>query len=127
MVSQDPPRAEVSGALQECAAAGIRVMVITGDNKNTAEAVCREIGLFSANEDLSEKSFVGRQFFDLADEKMHQILKARRVGYVLECSWPSLSPHLLLCRPRNFIPCAADHAFGHASCGAFRACLSPSL
>ena len=46
-------------------------MVITGDNKSTAEAICREIGVFEADEDISTRSLTGKEFMDVKDQKNH--------------------------------------------------------
>lgn len=76
---QDPPRAEVHKAIEDCGAAGIRVMVITGDNKETAEAICREIGVFRPHENITLKSFTGKEFMALPDKK----LRLRQTGGLL--------------------------------------------
>lgn len=62
----DPPREEVPAAIRHCKEAGIRVIVITGDNRNTAESICRQIGVFGPHENLAGKSFTGREFDNLA-------------------------------------------------------------
>ena len=43
----DPPRQEVKKAIQKCKNAGIRVKMITGDHKLTAQAIGSEIGLLT--------------------------------------------------------------------------------
>ncbi|MCB9593466.1 MAG: calcium-translocating P-type ATPase, SERCA-type [Sandaracinaceae bacterium] len=43
----DPPRPEVKTAIAECAQAGIRVVMITGDHALTATAIAKELGLWT--------------------------------------------------------------------------------
>ena len=51
--------------------------MITGDNKLTAEAVCRSIGVFSKTEDVSKKSITGMEFKRLPAAEQREMLMVR--------------------------------------------------
>lgn len=61
----DPPRDEVRNAMLSCMTAGIRVIVVTGDNKSTAESLCRKIGAFDHLTDFAEHSYTASEFEEL--------------------------------------------------------------
>jgi Ca2+-transporting ATPase len=61
----DPVRESVPGAIAECRAAGIRVLMITGDHPETARAIGRAVGL-----DLANGVVTGREIAALDDEAL---------------------------------------------------------
>jgi len=85
---KDPARPEVGPAIAACATAGIRVVMITGDTKPTAEAIAREIGIFGKGESLDGRSFTGAEFFALPDAKKHEYLTSHRASMVFSRTEP---------------------------------------
>jgi len=61
----DPPRDEVKKALADCASAGIRTVMVTGDHKNTAVAIAGELGLFRPG----DIAVSGEEFDKLSEEE----------------------------------------------------------
>ncbi|XP_030623513.1 sarcoplasmic/endoplasmic reticulum calcium ATPase 2 [Chanos chanos] len=74
----DPPRTEVAASIKLCRQAGIRVIMITGDNKGTAVAICRRIGIFSEDDDVHRMAFTGREFDDLSPQAQRDAVTAAR-------------------------------------------------
>eukprot|EP00960_Hanusia_phi_P049601 759656-Hanusia_phi.AAC.1 len=75
----DPPREEVKGAIQACKRAGIRVMVITGDNPKTAETICRMIGVLEEGEEAEGKSFTGKQWSAMTLEQRRKAIRTAKL------------------------------------------------
>lgn len=65
---EDPPREEISEALLDCQTAGIRVIMITGDNKETAVSVSRQIGLVG-------NILEGTELDNLSDNELVRVIK----------------------------------------------------
>uniref|UniRef100_A0A669BZ15 Calcium-transporting ATPase n=1 Tax=Oreochromis niloticus TaxID=8128 RepID=A0A669BZ15_ORENI len=74
----DPPRQEVAASITLCRQAGIRVIMITGDNKGTAVAICRRIGILTEEDDTEHMAFTGREFDELTlDAQREAVTRAR--------------------------------------------------
>lgn len=67
----DPPRAESEEAVRRCERAGIRAIMITGDNEHTASAIAHKIGL------VKEKpvSLTGEALDRLSDKELAKAVK----------------------------------------------------
>ncbi|RKP19870.1 calcium-transporting ATPase [Rozella allomycis CSF55] len=73
----DPPRPEVKESIKKCYSAGIRVIVITGDNKNTAESICKQIGIIKEREE--NVCYTGKEFDLMSLEEQEEIMKTAKL------------------------------------------------
>jgi P-type Ca2+ transporter type 2C len=66
----DPPAAGVSGALEALSSAGIRTVMITGDQTETARAIARELGMLTDEEADGGAVIDGRELRALDDHAL---------------------------------------------------------
>ncbi|MEM3593134.1 MAG: calcium-transporting P-type ATPase, PMR1-type [Candidatus Jordarchaeaceae archaeon] len=66
----DPPREEAVEAVQKCKKAGIKVVMITGDNEFTANAIANELGLLEEG----GKTLTGAELDDMSDVELNKIV-----------------------------------------------------
>ena len=64
----DPIRPEVTPAIEECKAAGIRTVMITGDHKDTAVAIAKQLGIIKD----SSEALTGAELNELSDEQLNE-------------------------------------------------------
>ncbi len=66
----DPVREEVKPAIEECRRAGIRPVMITGDHKDTAVAIAKQLGIVT---DASQ-AITGAELDQLSDEELDKCI-----------------------------------------------------
>ncbi|NMA04348.1 MAG: cation-translocating P-type ATPase, partial [Clostridiales bacterium] len=71
----DPPREEVREAVQKCNGAGIRTIMITGDHKDTAFAIAKEVGISQDTDQVME----GQTLSTMAQEELNGVIDNYRV------------------------------------------------
>ena len=71
----DPPRPEVKAAIKDCDSAGIRTVMITGDNVVTASAIAEELGILHEG----ESAITGQELEALSEEELDENIHRYRV------------------------------------------------
>ena len=64
---EDPPREEVKDAISLCMNAGIKVKIVTGDNKETAVSIAKKIG-------LNGKAIEGQDLDKMTEDELSKIV-----------------------------------------------------
>jgi len=71
----DAPRIEVNDAIAKAKSAGIKVIMITGDNEKTAEAIGVSTGLMKSGDEI----LVGNQIDQYSDEELLKIISRVKI------------------------------------------------
>ncbi len=70
----DPPRPEAKEAIRVCKEAGVRTVMVTGDHKETAQAIAREL-------DMDHGLVVdGKELDQMSDEQLHEVAVFSRIS-----------------------------------------------
>ena len=67
----DPVRPEVKAAIEQCRSAGIRPVMITGDHKDTAIAIARELGIVTDG----SQAITGAELDGISEEQIGEAVK----------------------------------------------------
>ncbi|KNZ41692.1 ATPase [Acetobacterium bakii] len=71
----DPPREEVKESIRICKKAGIKTVMITGDHKNTAVAIAKQLDIFEEN----SIALTGVELARLTDKELQHQIEAIKV------------------------------------------------
>ncbi|WP_271629219.1 calcium-translocating P-type ATPase, SERCA-type [Caldicellulosiruptor sp. DIB 104C] len=75
----DPPRPEAYNAVEVCYQAGITPVMITGDHKDTAVAIAKELKIIDTNKDELSQVLTGSEIEKLDDQQLKEKVKEVKV------------------------------------------------
>jgi Ca2+-transporting ATPase len=76
----DPPREEARQAIRACMTAGIKTVMITGDHKNTATAIARQLGFFKEDSLALSGEELDKMSQEQLERQVHKIPVYARVS-----------------------------------------------
>ncbi|MHA1699447.1 MAG: cation-translocating P-type ATPase [Promethearchaeota archaeon] len=94
----DPPREEVAEAVEKCKNAGIRVIMITGDHKNTAMAIAKSLDL-KPYEDEVYTAYTAAELEVMDDSHFKEVIKDLDV---CARASPSIKARIVECLQRDY-------------------------
>lgn len=71
----DPARPEAKAAIAQCKEAGIKTIMITGDYKETAFAIAKELGMAES----IDEAMMGAELNNISDEELQEVVKNVKV------------------------------------------------
>lgn len=71
----DPPRPEARDAIALCKKAGVNAIMITGDYKETAFAIAKDLGMA----DTEDQAMMGEKLDGISDEELQEVVKNTKV------------------------------------------------
>lgn len=77
---KDPARPEVRDSIKRCSDAGVRVIMITGDAKDTAIAIAKDVDIFT-EEMCDQKAFESREFFQKSKDEQLDLLREGNIVF----------------------------------------------
>uniref|UniRef100_A0A7S2S2L6 Cation-transporting P-type ATPase C-terminal domain-containing protein n=2 Tax=Mucochytrium quahogii TaxID=96639 RepID=A0A7S2S2L6_9STRA len=93
---EECPRWNVKESMRACIKAKVSPVVVTGDNKFASERLCRDIGLFSTDDDVKMRSLDAPKFSRLNLEKQREILdRTMRKGVLFSGASPQFKQNLV--------------------------------
>ncbi|KAJ3068509.1 hypothetical protein HDU98_008343 [Podochytrium sp. JEL0797] len=85
---EDPPKHGVREAIGHCRAAGIKIMMVTGDHPLTAEAIGRKINLMLQDTKELHAKKTGRPVESISEDEVHAIvIHGERIDDLTDADW----------------------------------------